>query len=476
MDIQHLSIEHLREKLAEDSFSLEDLSSAVEQRCNNIQKHFNAFTSLNSYLSSDIKALKGFTAENSSLPLAGVPYILEDTICTTQMKSTCSSKFLSSFVPPFDAHVHSILREKGAVLTGKGNTEEFALGSSGDSSYFSSPLNPWNKENIAGSGAAAAVSAGGAVIGLGVDTNGELRQSAAFNGVFALKPSYGKISRRGVIGYSPSLEQVGIYARSTPDLATALEHITVLDEKDPTCIKSEIPSYTSLLREILPTLTVAVPEDWETSFVHKATAENFKRFIEQLRNFEIEVKYVPLNYYKYSSTAASVISAVEAFSTLSNLDGVRFGLREEGKHLQDMYLQTRSNGFSSKLKKFLGFGALASREDYYNPCFRQSQKLRSLIKQEIEDCLNTYDLLLTPTTPFASPALNESKSFSLPEATAYYTSSANLTGYPALQMPLTAPGTLPLGVQFLGQENEEVLLLKLSFLLEKEMFLYQPEI
>jgi len=417
-----------------------------------------------------IALIKNKIAEGKQLPLAGVPISLGDNICTENIKTTCSSKMLANYEPPFDSIVNKIIEESGAIMAGKTNLEEFGLGCNGSSSYYGIAKNPWDNKRVAGSGAAAAVATLISTLSLATDTAGELRQSAAYCGVMALKPSYGRISRRGIIEYASSMEQLGAIARRTEDLAVALELISGPDQQDSTSLNKESPSYISSLNKARENFKIAVPDNWDQApGLEDEVEECFREQLENLNTEIFQVEYVSLRYFQKACLAASIINAAEAFSNLANYDGVRFGFRYEGKSLQDMYFKSRSEGFSSKMRQYLTLGALVSSGKYYEDYFLKSQRLRTLIKKELEECLEHYELLLTPTSPFTAPFPSaEPDTGQLPDVASFYTAAANLAGLPALSFPLYTFSKRPAGLQFIGKFDEETTLLKVSSVLEEE--------
>jgi aspartyl-tRNA(Asn)/glutamyl-tRNA(Gln) amidotransferase subunit A len=480
------SIQQLKEKIRNKSLSPQELSDRLTSRCNSVQEKYNAFISIDpDVISKEIAVLfeniEDILHKTDNLPLtglAGFTYALGDNIATNCYATTCASKMLSSYSPPFDAHVFSKLKESSAIITGKTNMEEFGIGCSGNSSFFKGVKNPWNTKHTAGSGAAAAALTGAANISFASDARGELRQAASYCGVFALKPTYGRISRRGLLDYASSLETIGLMARNTLDLATALAAVAGNDPHDVTALRSEVPDYISLIKENDGSLQVAVPENWQDApHIEDEMKDIFQDQLKKLKTTGVKVDFIRLPHFQYSSLAATIISAVEAFSNLANYDGVRFGYRSKGKHLQEMYTQTRSEGFSSKLKKFLTFGALISSPKYYNDYFLKAQKLRIVISDELNNCLQKYDLLLTPTTPFKAPEFERDinqRQEGLPDPAGYYTAATNLAGLPSLSFPLHTNG-LPYGLQLIGKKEDEVTLLRAALLLEKENTLAWPK-
>lgn len=435
---------------------------------------FNAFIAINlAVMNNEPEQLAAKTPVSEATLPAGTTFALADNISTSALKTTCASYLLEDYQPPFDSTAAQKMEAKGAMLVGKTNLDEFGVGAWGKSSYFGAVKNPLNVKHTAGSGAAAAVASGAVSLALGADRWGELRQSAAYCGVIGFKPTYGRISRSGLIDCAPSLEQLGIIARDTAGLAAALETISGGDLKDPTSYAGAVPPYAKLLQEKAGNVKAALPTGW-TDAPH-LTAEIKEAFNERINGISknaFPVETVSLPHLDQSLITALIIGAVEAYSNMSNYDGIRFGLRTKGKHLQEMYRLTRTEGFSRAIKQFLTFGALISSGKYYNDYFLNAQKMRTIIKKELEQCLEQYDLIIIPTTPFKAPALEEeddNNGYLLPDAAAYYTAAANLAGMPAITVPLPAQnkGDLPVAaLQIIAKAWDEPLLLQTTRLLE----------
>lgn len=453
------------------------LGNTLFRRGTLAQKELNLFISFDQqHIAGEIKKIEEDLLDKNS-SLLGISFALADNIATDDQKTTCASQFMANYQPPFRAHVVSKLKENGAFLIGKTNLEEFNLGCSGGSSFLNTTKNPWDLECTAGSGAAAAVASGLATLALASDTRGELRQAASYCGVLALKPTYGRISRKGLIDIASSLEQIGILGRRTSDLAIALQVLATPEPDNPSTLQTEVPPYAGLLGKPEGKIKIAVPTCWERApYLQDEVKNDFQEQLESLEKLGLKVNFVTLPHFKDASLVATMICAVEAFSNLANMDGVRFGHRETGDHLQEMYIKTRSRGFNSKLKKFISFGGLISTPKYYDTFFRRSQKLRTIISGELESCLQENDLLLTPATPFKAPLFTAPTSGKeLPDPASYYTAAANLSGFPALSFPLLYEGRLPGNLQFTARKEQETTLLQIASLLEKESSLHRPK-
>lgn len=472
LDFTNLTAEQIATKVKEKKLLPSELGDALSRRSTQAQKELNLFISFDpQYIAGEINRVEQRSpGKNNSL--LGVPWALADNIATNDQKTTCASRLMADYQPPFDARAVSQLKECGAFFVGKTNLEEFNLGCSGNSSFFNATRNPRDLGCEAGSGAAAAVAGGLSTLALASDARGELRQAASYCGIIALKPTYGRISRKGLIDSASSLEQIGLLARRASDLAVSLQVLAVPEQDNPTALQTETPSYTDLWETAKENPTIAVPVCWDkTPYLQDEIKQDFQNQLTAFGKLGLKINYVTLPHLKYASLVAAIISAVEAFSNLSNMDGVRFGHREIGDHLQEMYIKTRSKGFSNKLKKFITCGGLLSTPKYYANYFQQGQKLRTVIIQELERCLRENDLLLTPTTPFWAPLPDSPVGGKIfPDPAGYYTAAANLAGFPALSFPLNNDknGRLPGGLHFTAHREREVILLQMASLLEKE--------
>ncbi len=470
MDLMNLPLRELAERVNEKPDLLDNMPGDLAFLCSKSQ-NLQLFISFEpQQVFQEVTVIKEALREGKTLPLAGATTVLADNICTANLATTCGSRMLAAYEPPWHARVVELLKNQGAIVVGKANMEEFGVGSWGNSSHYGTVKNPWEPDRTAGSGAAAAV-ATLASLALASDTCGEARQSAAFCGVLALKPSYGRISRKGVIDYAPSLAQPGVMARNSRDLALALETAAGEDPADVTSLKEPAPRFEDRLNhEENLTFRAAVPENWhEAPGMDADVREAFRAQLDALKKAGMVIEFVSLEVFQYAYLAASTISAVEAFSNLANFDGVRFGFRGDGQSLQDMYISTRTDGFSSKLKQFLTSGALFSSDQYVENYYVKSQKMRTRINRELEDCLAHYHFLLTPTTPCAPPLLDAPQPrWQLPDPVNYFTAAANLAGLPALTFPVHSASGMPSGLQLMGRFGDELSLLKTSLRIENE--------
>ena len=404
-----------------------------------------------------------------SLPLAGVPIVLKDNICVEGQPTTCGSKMLGNFVPPYNATVWNKLQEAGAILVGKANMDEFAMGSSTENSAFGITRNPWDTERVPGGssgGSAAVVSAGYVPAALGSDTGGSIRQPAAFCGVTGLKPTYGRVSRFGLVAFASSLDQIGPLALNAEDTALVLNCIAGYDPLDATSSEEPVPADLADLAKApsLESSKIAVPKI-VNELLSADLLEHFHKTIEEFRELGFQVEEVDLPYMEESLSAYYVIAPAEASSNLARYDGVRYGQRPGGldyENISELTTATRSQMFGKEVKRRIMLGTYTLSAGYYDAYYNRAQKVRTALRNAYVSTLQDYQAILTPTTP--GPAFKVGEKVDDPVAmylSDIFTVSANLTGLPALSMPSGAHQGLPLGVQLLGKPFSEVSLLTL---------------
>jgi aspartyl-tRNA(Asn)/glutamyl-tRNA(Gln) amidotransferase subunit A len=405
-------------------------------------------------------------------PLAGVPISLKDNLVTAGMATTAGSKILEGWVPPYDATVVSRLRAAGAIILGKTNLDEFGMGSSTEHSAYHPTRNPWDPERVPGGssgGSAAAVAAGLCAASLGTDTGGSIRQPAAFCGVVGLKPTYGRVSRWGLIAYASSLDQIGPITRTVEDAALLLEIIAGHDPRDATSLPTPVPPMRAGLKEGVAGLRIGLPREYFADGIDPEVRTAVDYTAHNLREAGATVIGVSLRNTAAVLPTYYLIAPAEASSNLARYDGVRFGLRVEapGGSLLDMYRQTRGAGFGPEVKRRIMLGTYALRAGFYDAYYKKAQQVRALIKADFDEAFSAVDVLLTPTTP--TPAFRFGA-----KATPYamyladiFTLSANLAGLPAMSVPCgqTVDG-LPIGVQLIGQPCEEATMLKVAAKIE----------
>jgi aspartyl-tRNA(Asn)/glutamyl-tRNA(Gln) amidotransferase subunit A len=403
-----------------------------------------------------------------------MPVSIKDNICTEGVPTTCASRMLQHFVPPYDATVIAKMREQDYILMGKTNLDEFAMGSSTEHSAFGPSRNPWNLQYVPGGssgGAAAAVAGDECVAALGSDTGGSIRQPAAFCGVVGLKPTYGRVSRYGLVAFASSLDQIGPITKDVPDAALLLGAIAGHDPMDSTSADLPVPDYSRALRKKdLKKLRVGVPVEYFAEGLDPEVEQAVRAAIEELKTLGGTIKEIHLRRTDAAVAVYYVIATAEASSNLARYDGVKFGLRaKETKDLLDLYMKTRQEGFGPEVKRRIMLGTYALSSGYYDAYYGKAQAVRTLICEDFRDAFNDVDLIVTPVTPTAAFKLGEKSEDPLQMYLSdIYTISVNLAGLPAISVPcgLTKAG-LPIGLQLIGRAFEEETLLRAAHAYEQ---------
>jgi aspartyl-tRNA(Asn)/glutamyl-tRNA(Gln) amidotransferase subunit A len=414
-------------------------------------------------------------------PLAGIPIAIKDNICTQGIKTTCASNILQNFVPPYDATVIEKLKATGAVMVGKTNMDEFAMGGSTETSAFQKTANPWDLERVPGGssgGSAAAVAAAEAVVALGSDTGGSIRQPASFCGIVGLKPTYGLVSRFGLVAFASSLDQIGPFGRSVEDSALLLNAIAGYDPRDSTSLKVEVPDYTQFLTPSLKGKTIGVIQETFGEGLDDTVASTVQTAIQQLQDLGAKVVEVSCPRFRYGIAAYYIIAPSEASANLARYDGVKYGNRiEDAADLLDMYRRTRAEGFGAEVKRRIMIGTYALSAGYYDAYYLKAQKVRTLIKQDFEQAFEQVDVLVAPTAPTTAFKLNEKVSDPLSMYLLdLMTIPVNLAGLPALSLPcgFDAAG-LPVGLQMIGNVLREDQILQVAHAYEQATEWHQQE-
>jgi aspartyl-tRNA(Asn)/glutamyl-tRNA(Gln) amidotransferase subunit A len=407
-------------------------------------------------------------------PLAGIPVALKDVLCTRGLRTTCASKMLANFVPPYDATVVAKLREADAVLIGKTNMDEFAMGSSTENSAFQVTRNPWDLERIPGGssgGSAAAVAAGEAPLALGTDTGGSIRQPAGHCGVVGLKPTYGRVSRFGLIAYGSSLDQVGPFARDVAGAALLLEVIAGHDPRDSTCVDRPVPAYSRALHEPVRPLTIGVVREFWGDGLNTEVEQAVRAALAVYKGLGARIEEISLPHSSYAVATYYLVATAEASSNLARYDGVHYGLRA-AKHgdLGDMIAQSRGEGFGAEVKRRIMLGTYALSSGYIDAYYNKALKVRRLIKNNFDHAFADCDVIVSPTSPTAAFKVGEKCDNPLAMYLSdIYTIGANLAGLPGLSLPCDfTQGGLPIGLQILAPAFAEEKLLRVARMYEKE--------
>lgn len=406
--------------------------------------------------------------------LAGIPVAIKDVLCVKGQRTTCGSKILADFVPPYDATVIAKLRAADAILFGKTNMDEFAMGSSTENSAYQVTRNPWDLERIPGGssgGSAAAVAAGMAPVSLGTDTGGSIRQPAGLCGVVGMKPSYGRVSRFGLIAYGSSLDQIGPFANNVADAARLLEVIAGHDPHDATSAGSAVPSYTQTLEQPLAPLTVGVAREFFAEGLDAEVEAAVRAAIEVYKARGATIRDVSLPHSQYAVATYYLVATAEASSNLARYDGVHFGHRaKDHKNLIDMYCKTRGEGFGREVKRRIMLGTYALSSGYIDAYYLKALKVRRLIKNDFDQAFSQCDVILGPTSPSAAFKIGERVDDPLAMYLSdIYTISANLAGIPGISIPCGfTKAKLPIGLQLLGPPYSEDKLLRIARQYEAE--------
>jgi len=405
--------------------------------------------------------------------LAGVPIALKDVLVTRGVATTAASKILAGWIPPYDATVVERLRVAGAIVLGKVNCDEFAMGSSTENSAYQPTRNPWDMSRVPGGssgGSSAAVAAGLCAASLGTDTGGSIRQPAAFCGVVGLKPTYGLVSRYGVVAFASSLDQVGPITRTVADAALVLEAIAGFDPRDSTSLEAPVPRYRDALTGDIAGLRVGLPHEYFESTLDAEVRAALDRTIAALRERGAELVELSLPHTSLALPAYYLVAPAEASSNLARYDGVRYGQRADASDLLGLYTRSRGQGFGPEVKRRIMLGTYALRSGYYDQYYKKAQQVRALIKRDFDKAFHHVDVVLTPTTPTAAFPFGAKSSPLEMYLADVFTLSCNLAGLPGISVPcgLTSTG-LPVGAQLLGKPLDEVTLLRAAAVIEAQV-------
>ena len=423
---------------------------------------------------------KGIESGAYNSPLAGVPVAIKDNMCTTGILTTCSSRILDNFVPTFSSEAVINLEKAGAVIIGKTNMDEFAMGSTTETSYFGPTKNPWNYDHVTGGssgGSCAAVAAKECAYALGSDTGGSIRQPSSFCGVTGIKPTYGTVSRYGLIAYGSSLDQIGPIAKDVTDCATILETISSYDPKDSTSIKRDVYDFTSALVDDVKGLKIGIPKDYFGEGLDDEVKQAVLNVAKTLEAKGAIVEEFDLSLVEYAIPAYYIIASAEASSNLARFDGVKYGYRtEEFEGLHNMYKKTRSEGFGPEVKRRIMLGSFVLSSGYYDAYYIKALKTKALIKQAFDKAFDSYDMIIAPAAPTTAPKLGESLSDPIKMYLGdIYTISVNLAGLPGITVPCGFDSKgLPIGAQLIGNCFDEKKILRAAYSYEQVRELNAP--
>ena len=458
--------------------SVEQVINDIYLRIDKIDQKLKAYLSTNKEVAlHEARRIDQMIKKGEKLPpLAGVPVAVKDIICTKGIETTCSSRILQGFIPPYDATVIKKIKDAGAIIIGKTNMDEFGMGSSNENSAYQTTLNPWDINRVPGGssgGSAVAVAADEALVALGTDTGGSVRLPASFCGVVGMKPTYGRVSRYGVIAYASSLDQVGILTKSVRDAALMMNIICGYDEKDSTSAKTSVPDFLTDCREDISDLKFGIPREFFKQGINTEVKENVLKAIEKIAELGGEVEEISLPNIEYALPAYYLIGMAEASSNLAKFDGIQYGLRiDENNDLEDMYKKTRTAGFGPEVIRRIMLGTYALSSGYYDAYYLKAQKVRTLIKKDFDEVFKKCDLILCPTSPVPAFKIGEKIDDPLTMyLTDAYTMPVNLAGLPGLSINcgFTKDDNLPIGLQIIGRAFEEEKILRTAYNFETHL-------
>lgn len=476
MSIHKLSLCELQKKFSAGEVSAAEIVRAYALRIGQVEPKVKAFvTQVTDAASVQAEALdRQLKGWRKTKPLTGMPLAIKDNLCTEGVATTCSSRMLQHFVPPYDATVVAKLREQDYILLGKTNLDEFAMGSSTENSAFGPSRNPWDLHRVPGGssgGSAAAVAADECVAALGSDTGGSIRQPAAFCGVVGLKPTYGRVSRYGLVAFASSLDQIGPITKDVRDAAFLLNAIAGHDPMDSTSADRPVPDYMkALAKKDLKKVRVGVPREFFAEGLDPDVAQAVSAAIEELKQLGAEIKEIQLPRTDAAVAVYYVLATAEASSNLARFDGVKFGLRaKETKDLLDVYMKTRQEGFGPEVKRRIMLGTYVLSAGYYDAYYGKAQAVRTLVCQDFAAAFKEVDVIVTPATPTPAFKLGEKSEDPLQMYLSdIYTISVNLAGLPAIALPCgLSRGGLPIGMQLIGRAFEEETILRAAHAYEQ---------
>lgn len=443
----------------------------ILENADNINPKINAFLTIER--ENALKRASEIDGSSVDLPLRGVPIAIKANICTKNIETSCASRILENFRPPYNATVIEKLETAGAIVIGKTNMDEFAMGSSNENSAFGNVLNPHDLTRVPGGssgGSAAAVAAGIVDVSLGSDTGGSIRQPAAFCGVVGVKPTYGRVSRYGLVAFGSSLDQIGAFGKTTKDVASVMQVISGRDERDSTTANIEVSDYLKEIEHDIKSIKIGIPRELFSEGLNAEVRNSVESAIDKYKKLGAEIVDVKLPNVKYCIAVYYIIATAEASSNLARFDGVRFGLRaENAPELKRMYMQTREEGFGAEVKRRIMLGTYVLSSGYYDAYYSKAQKVRTLLRQDFNRAFSGCDAILTPTTPTTAFKLGENSDDPLQMyLNDIYTASANLVGVPAISLPCGADSqNLPIGMQLTTNFWTESTLFRLAHNYEK---------
>lgn len=486
MNITNLTVHELKDKLSKKELTISEINKAYIDRINEKEKDLDAFMTLltDEALEKAKKIEEKIENGDITSSLAGIPIGIKDNICTKGIKTTCSSKMLENFIAPYDATVMEKINSQNMIPLGKLNMDEFAMGSSTENSAFKKTRNPWNLNKVPGGssgGSASAVAAGMVPWALGSDTGGSVRQPASLCGIVGLKPTYGLISRYGLIAYASSLDQIGTFTKDVEDCAMLLNVISGKDEKDTTSVDIGEKDYTKALKNDVKGLRIGVPKEYFAEGINPEVKEKVENAIEEYKKMGAVVEECSLPIAEYTLATYYIISCAEASSNLGRFDGIRYGYRANNySNLRELFVNSRTEGFGAEVKRRIILGTYVLSSGYYDAYYKKAQQVRTLIKNEFNKVFEKYDILIIPTSPVTAFGIGEKSDNPLEMYMAdICTVPINVAGVPAISIPCGVDKEgLPIGMQIIGKHFSEETILNAAYTYEQKTKFrekYKPE-
>lgn len=475
-DLTNLTISESLNKLTKKEISPVELTSAYIEKLSENNKYNAYITFSTEQALKRAKEAEKRYMDGTNRSLEGIALGIKDLFCTKGIRTTACSHIIDNFIPQYESTVTQNLLDDGALFLGKLNLDEFAMGGSNETSYFGPVVNPWSKETklVAGGssgGSAAAVAANMCAAATGTDTGGSIRQPAAFCGVTGIKPTYGRCSRYGIIAFASSLDQAGPICKDVTDCALMLNSMASYDVKDSTSSTVAIPDFTSFIGQDIRGLKIGIPEEYHSDGLNLEVANYWNKAAEILKAQGAEIVHINLPHTKYALPTYYVIAPAEASSNLARYDGVRYGNRVEGNGLDELYINTRTEGFGKEVKRRILVGTYVLSAGYYDAYYLKAQKVRRLIKNDFDEAFKKCDIILTPTSPIEPFAIGDKTMLENPinmYLNDVFTVSVNLAGLPAMSLPIgLSKNGLPLGMQLIGKSFDEATIFKTAYQLER---------
>lgn len=477
MEIVELTVHELKEKIKNKEITITQIVQAYIEKIEEREKEVEAFVTIQKEEAlQKAKEIDEKIAKGEEIgELTGIPIGIKDNICTKGVRTTCSSKMLEDFIAPYDATVIEKINENEMISLGKLNMDEFAMGSSTETSYFKTTKNPWDLRKIPGGssgGSAAAVAANMVPWALGTDTGGSIRQPASLCGIVGLKPTYGLVSRYGVVAFASSLDQVGVLTKDVQDGAELLNAIVGKDEKDTTSVDVGNKNYTTSLQKDIKGLKIGVPKEFFAEGINPEVKETILGVIEEYKKMGAEVEEISLDVAQYALATYYIIACAEASSNLGRFDGIRYGHRTKNfKDLKELYKNSRSEGFGAEVKRRIILGTYVLSSGYYDAYYKKAQQVRTLVMEQFNKAFEKYDVIITPTSPTTAFKIGEKSNNPLEMYLSdICTVSVNIAGLPGISIPVGVDKEgMPIGMQIIGNKFQEETILNVAYVMEQRL-------